>query len=1331
MGLGASAGGLDAFQKFFSRMPSDSGMAFVLVQHLDPHHPSILPELLRKATRMSVAQATDATPVQPDHVYVIPPNASLTIEEGALRVQPADGDGGPRLTIDRLFDSLAQDQGHNAVCVLFSGSGSDGTIGLRAVKEHGGMVMAQSPETAQHDPILRSAISTGLVDHVLPPAELADKLMEYATYLRRLRDQQGPEALVLATSDELTRICTVLVHKTGHDFRRYKTPTLVRRIQRRMQVLQAPSVAAYIERLRDGPSEADQLFRDLLIGVTHFFRDPEAFAVLASDVIPRLVDVATLDGTLRVWTPGCSTGEEAYSVAILLREQILRQDSRSRVQIFAGDIDDEALEFARNGRYAEGIAEHVTPERLERFFIRHDHVYQVAKEIREMCLFSVHNLIKDPPFSRLDLVVCRNLLIYLEADVQKYVNSLFHYALHPGGYLFLGPSENLVGPPELFRTIDRKHRIFQRGATVTRVIETLPAVVSTRPPAGRATVAARTVSGQHELVTALERVLLDRYAPAWVVINARAEALHFSARTGKYLEPATGAPSADVIEMARPGLRLDLRTAIHKAVRTGETVVHQNVLVETNGDAQRINLLVRPVTELGADAGLFLVVFQEVGPPQSRAEAAAGDAAAPSPVDSVIQQLESELRTTKDHLQATVEEVETSNEELKSANEELLATNEELQSSNEELQTSKEELQSINEELETINAELNGKVRELDQANSDLLNVFQSTQIPTLFLDDALGIKRFTSAATNVFRLIDSDTGRPITDIAPRFTEDLLPDMKEVLRTATLRERQVHVADGSAMYLVRMLPYRRVDNTLDGLVVTFLDVTLLEAAQEQRARLAAIVASSHDAIVSRAFDGTITSWNDAATRLFGYAEREAVGESYVDLIIPPDRRMEIEQTDEVLRRGGRVAPFESTCLTKAGERIAVLVAISPVKDAAGQLTGSSAVFRDLTEINRVRGLQDEARHKDQFLATLSHELRGPLASLQICFEVLQSQGTDVKRGKDALAIAARQLEHLSALVNELLDASRIASGVMSLQRSDQDLVDVVRTSVEDQRSLLSAAGVRLDLSLPSTALWVHCDPRRVGQIVVNLLGNAVKFTDRRGLVTLSLRRDDATHTAVLRVLDDGLGIEPEMLPRLFEPFSQGDAGDPRTRGGLGLGLALVRGLVTAHGGTVEARSEGRGRGAEFIVRLPLLDRSPESVPPPPSPTLDTGARHHRILVVEDHWDFAESLRSILEVAGHEIQVAPDGERALTMALTFRPDIVLCDVGLPGKLDGNAVAAAIRRDPTYGAPYLIALSGFGQPSDKARALGAGFDRHVTKAEHPRMLLGIIADVPSRR
>lgn len=1090
-------------QRFFGRLPATSGMAFVVVQHIDPHHHTMLPELLRKTTPMSVDLAKEETPLEPDHVYVIPPNAILTIEGGILRVEtPADPQS-LHSPIDRLFDSLALDQGHNAVCILLSGSGSDGTLGLRAVKEHGGMAMAQSPESAQHDGILRSAISTGLVDHVLPPEELAIKLMEYATYLRHLRVEQGTEPLVAAGEDELARIATILLHKTGHDFRRYKMATLVRRLQRRMQVLQVPSVADYIDQLRRDPKEADQLFRDLLIGVTHFFRDPEAFAVLAREVIPRLFELAAADGSLRLWTPGCATGEEPYSMAILLKEEMLKQDVSPKVQIFAGDIDEEALEFARQARYPEGIAQHVPPERLERFFVRQDHGYRVSKDIREMCIFSTHNLIKDPPFSRLDLIVCRNVLIYLEADLQRYVNGLFHYALHRGGYLFLGPSESVVGPPELFKTIDRKHRVFQRSDTIARPLQVAPVGpgggrgAAPRTAGERATAGART--RQQELVAALERVLLDQYAPAWVVINALAEAVYFSPRIGRYLQPPPGAPSNDVISMARLGLRLDLRTAIHKAVRTGETVVQTDIAVETNGERQRINLLVRPVQELGAESGLFLVIFQELGPPESRSQT--GDetttAAARTIDNNVIQQLESELRTTKEHLQASVEEVETSNEELKSSNEELLATNEELQSANEELQTSKEELQSVNEELETINVELQKKVEELDRANSDLENLFQATQIPTLFLDNELRIKRFTAAATELFHLIETDVGRPITDIAARFAENVVPEMKEVLRTLAPKARAVRIGDGSSAYIMRIRTYRRVD-VIDGLVITFSDVTQLEHALEQRGKLASIVESAHNAIVSRTLEGVITTWNDAATQLFGWSEQEALGKSMFDLFVPPERRTEIEQTDSRLKHGERIVPYESVRLTKDGRQVAVRVAISPVKDASGKLIGSSGAFEDLTALKRAHNIEQEARRKDQFLSTLSHELRGPLATLRICVDLLQKQGPDAPRSRDALAMADRQLEHLAALVDQLLDTSRIASGKIALNRVDRNLVDVVRTSAEDRRLTLDAAGVRLDLSLPNAPVWVSCDPLRISQIVVNLLGNAAKFTDRRG-----------------------------------------------------------------------------------------------------------------------------------------------------------------------------------------------------------------------------------------
>ena len=1320
--MGASAGGLEAFQKFFASMPADGGMAFVLAQHLDPKHVTLMPELLGRITAMPVEQVKDQTPVRPDHVYVIPPNATLTIEAGVLRVRPPDEDRAVRMPIDSLFYSLAEDQGTNAVCILFSGSGSDGTLGLRAVKEHGGMAMAQSPESAKHDAILRSAIATGMVDHVLPPEDMPAKLMEYAAYLRNLR--QASTGAQEETAAQLTRISNILRRRTGHDFSGYKTSTLVRRIQRRMQVLQVPSVVGYVARLRSDPREAEQLFRDLLIGVTHFFRDPNAFAALDQEVIPRVVEHAGPEGSIRVWSPGCATGEEAYSVAILLKEEMLKRDFRPKVQIFAGDIDDEALDFARAGRYPEGVAEHITPKRLERFFVKNKHSYQVAKEIRELCLFSTHNLIRDPPFSRLDLIVCRNLLIYLESEAQRHVTTLFHYALRRGGYLFLGPAESLSGPADLFATIDTKHKIYQRTETVGRPPLVLPPEPYPRGEAARPIWARRVpAAGQAEMVAGLERLLLDQYAPAWIVINAQGEAIYFSPRTGKYLEPAAGVPSMDIVNMARKGLRLDLRTSIHKALKKGAEVVREGVDVTLNGEVQRINLVVRPLTDAAAESGLFLIVFQEVGAPRSAREASPESAAIAG--DTVLHQLESELRMTKEHLQATVEEVETSNEELKSSNEELLSTNEELQSANEELQTSKEELQSVNEELETINSELNKKVEELDVANSDLQNLLQSTQIPTLFVDNHLHVKRFTDAATRVFSLIDSDVGRPISDIASRFEGDLVADLKEVLRTLVPRERQVRLVDGSDTYFLRILPYRRLDNVIDGLVVTYMDVTQMNRVLDVQARLAAIVESSQDAIVGRSLDGAITTWNPAATRMFGYTTEEAVGQAMTVLISSAEQD-ELDQIDARLRKGEPVAPFESVRLTKDGRSVSVSVALSPVRSLSGQLVGASAIFRDITDLKRARQvLEEETRRKDQFLALLGHELRNPLAPLRNSLEVLRSEAADEGRKRTSLEVMDRQLVHLTSLVDQLLDASRISSGKIVLHSDEVDLVAVARASAEDQRALLEASGLKLKVELQEGPLWVSGDAVRLAQVVSNLLANAAKFTDVGGTVTLAVRRDERKPAAILSMRDTGIGIDPETLKQLFTPFTQSSRSLDRTRGGLGLGLALVRSLVASHGGTVEARSEGRGRGSEFLVRLPLA--SPRARPArPPARRPKVPARACRVLLVEDNADSAESLRTLLELSGYTVEVATDGPSALAAARTFRPEVVLCDIGLPGDMDGYALASALRRG-TDGRPYLIALTGYGQPADRDRALEAGFDRHLTKPADPAALRRMLEDI----
>ena len=1332
--MGASAGGLEAFQKFFGQMPPDSGMAFVLVQHLDPHHATLMPELLGKTTRMNVEQVRDETPVQPDHVYVIPPNATLTIEGGVLRVRTPP-ESRPRMPIDSLFHSLAEDQGERAICILMSGSGTDGTLGLRSVKEHGGMAMAQSPDSAKHDSILRSAIATGLVDHVLRPEEMPARLVEYASHLRWLHEENARKSLFQDAGDQLARICALLRRKTGHDFSRYKPATLVRRIQRRMQVQQIASLPDYVERLRHDAKEGEQLFRELLIGVTHFFRDPAAFAVLEREAIRNIVGQAGPDGAVRVWAPGCATGEEAYSIAILLREELLRRQLGTRVQIFAGDIDEEALEFARQGRYPEGIAEHVTPERLQRFFAKRDHSYQVVKEVRELCIFSSHNVIRDPPFSRVDLVCCRNLLIYLEADLQSHVTNIFHYALRPGGYLFLGPSESISGPSGLFRVVDKKHRLFTRSETLQMPALALPVLErSAASRRARDWTARVAVSEQHETVSALERILLDHYAPAWVIVNAQGESVYFSPRTGRFLEPAVGAPSLDLIGMARKGLRLDLRTAIHKAVKTGETVVRERVAVESSdsGDVQLINLVVRPLHELGSEHPLHLVVFQEIGQPKPR-DQALRDGDGPDPGDQVVQQLESELRSTKEHLQATVEEVETSNEELKSSNEELLSTNEELQSANEELQTSKEELQSLNEELETINHELNQKVEELDSVNSDLQNLLQSTQIPTLFLDNELRIKLFTDATTDVFRLIETDLGRPITDITRRFEADIVADLNEVLRTLVVTERQVSLADDSATYLMRVLPYRRLGNVIDGLVLTFLDVTPLNRALEQQARLVSIVESSQDAIVGRSFEGLILTWNRAAERMFGYPAEEALGSS-MDLIVPPDEKQRMLEMHRRVQKGETTPPFEAVRTTRFGKPIDVSVAMSSLKDASGALIGVSSIFRDITELKRVQTrLEHEGQEKDRFLALLSHELRNPLAPLRTSLELLRRDADTAGRQAQALSVMDRQLSHLTSLVDQLMDAARISSGKIVLEWKDIDVVELVRTVAEDHTALFSSAGLQLELRLPERPLYVGGDRLRLSQALGNLLANATKFTPRGGTVSLAVEPDVSEEHVYLTVSDTGAGIEPGMQERLFKPFVQGAATAAHGRSGLGLGLALVRGLAESHGGTVEAHSEGAGKGARFSIRLPLLGRPARPAEGAAAAPGGNGQSPlpRRVMVVEDNGDAADSLRRLLEQWGHDVATAANGQQAIELARELRPEVILCDLQLPGATDGFGVARAVRSDGGLGRPLLVALSGFGQPGDRERSLAAGFDRHLTKPAAVDDLRRLIDEFPRLR
>jgi two-component system CheB/CheR fusion protein len=831
VGIGASAGGFEAFTKFFSLLPVDTGMGFVLVQHLAPDHVSLIPELLARHSTIPVHAVTDKTRVEPNHVYVIPPNADLTIEGGLLRVVLPAQPHGHRTPIDHFFVALAEDQGPYAIGLIFSGAGSDGTNGVRALKEHGGMSMAQSAETAKFNSMPRSAILTGLVDHILTIEQMPEALMKYGKYLSDLREGKGLDHLGEETLKRLDTICELLRRQTGHDFRQYRRSTISRRVQRRMQIFHMDSVSQYLERIRRDPDEIQQLFKDLLIGVTQFFREPEAFDALSRDIIPKIGQSKDSGQSLRIWIAGCSTGEEVYSLAMLMHEYLHREHLDLSVQIFATDIDEHGLDIARQGRYPKKIAEHVTADRLSRFFEREDSSYRVVKAIRDVCVFSLHNIVADPPFSRMDLISCRNLLIYMDSDLQHQVLSLFHYSLNRGGYLFLGSSEHAAGHSKYFRSVSKRHRIFQAKEIMHRIPFDLPLRGTTEGPSGQKPVFHRNPGKNFQF---FDRLVRQEYGPPAVLIDRECHVQYISGQTRNYLELPSGSLSINLIQLVRPELRMPLRSGIFQAMKTGKEIVQDHIQFSKNKVIQSVDVIVRPLGNSNEKTEWLMVVFREQGPLASSQTGLKSRKKRSNDHPRIIRELEQENKTIRDHLQSSVEELEASNQDLKTSNEELLSVNEELQSANEELQTSKEELQSINEELATVNVQLASKVEELDQAHAEVENLFLTTDIATLFLDSTLGIKHFTPAAQKIFGFLDTDVGRPVSALAAFLVDDtLVPDIQEVLRTSIVKEQERSFTKDSPIYLSRIIPFRTKDLLLEGVVLTFVDITRIRKAEIQ------------------------------------------------------------------------------------------------------------------------------------------------------------------------------------------------------------------------------------------------------------------------------------------------------------------------------------------------------------------------------------------------------------------------------------------------------------------------------------------------------------------
>ena len=1428
--VGASAGGVEALQRFFTASPPDMGCAFVVVMHLAPGHESHLASLLERTTKLPVSQVDEDMAVQVNRVYVIAPGKTLEMHGGRLRVAAAPKLHSRPLAVDRFMTSLAADQRERAIGVVLTGVDGDGAVGVKAIKSEGGLTIAQLPSSAAHAGMPNSAVATGAIDRQLTIEEIPAAI---AQYVRNAGLDDPAHASRAPGPVDLSAVLDMLRQQTGLDFVGYKEPMLQRRVRRRMGLSHSPNVAAYIDSLRSTKAECHALAADFLIGVTEFFREPDAWQALANDVLPALLEAKQPGDAVRAWVPGCATGEEAYSLAMLLLENPLVDGRRLKLQIFATDVDDAALETARQGLYPKTIESAVNRERLHRFFAAVEDGYRVRKELRDVITFAPQNLVHDPPFSRMDLISCRNLLIYLRPELQRRALQLFHFALVPGGVLTLGKSETTGSLAGSFGALSQGARLFRRiGATTAAAVQQLRRPGG--PPPGAEPPGARASQRFTDYAQAVKEALLEYRPTTAVLTNREGQTLYFYGPLRRYIDLPEGAPTTDLFAMIDPALRPQLRAAIHLA-----TAEHRQVAitagVPSDSGEQPVRMVVSQVAHPIAE-NLLLVTFEDLEPRAEHDEPLIdGDAHA-------LHSLEEELRTTKRELRAAIEELEAANEELKVANEEAMSTNEELQSSNEELETSQEELQSVNEELSTVNNQLQAKVEELEQVNDDLNNLLASTSIPTLFLDRQLHIKRFTQSATRLFSLIQGDVNRPLTDITS--ADDIaavVDDARAVLDRLTPIERETRTGDGRD-YLRRTLPYRTQEHRIDGVVITFIDVTDLKAAAAELRRYAAVMQGSTDAVLVHDPAGRLLAWNRGAEAMYGYGTEQALQMNVKELLPADEHKAYDAQVGRALA-GERVPGWELRRLRRDGSEVEVAASISLIRNERGQPQAVSLIERDVTPQRRAQaqlreserrfraladnapvliwmsgtngvlqfanqefarfvgqpverltrrslldwlhrddrrtlgaalaemsassnrfegrlrlvhadgsyrwttcaamlqvdtlanhggivgsmvdidaqvraeeGMREASRHKDEFLAMLGHELRNPLAPIRNAAEVLHRIGGDDHRLRWVHDVLVRQVSHVTHLVDDLLDISMITRGSMQLRLEPVDLTALLRRARNTVAPLFERKRHRFDVKLPAGPVWVEGDQIRLHQVFENLLTNAAKYTDDGGAVALTV--DVGEQQIDVHVRDNGLGLAADMRTRVFDLFVQDQRAIDRSQGGLGIGLALVKHLVTMHGGTVVAHSEGVGLGCDFEVVLPRLP----GVPVAPAQAADQ-ADHDaggRVMVVDDDREGVESLRMMLQMFGYEVRAATDLDSAMMTAAEFRPQVVLLDIALPGT-DGYEVARRLRAMPGLGDGLkIVGMSGFGGPADFERSRDYGFEHYFVKPLDPKEL-----------
>jgi len=1224
VGIAASAGGLEAFTNLLRPLPNDTGMAFVLIQHLDPNHKSLLTEILSRTTAMPVCEVQAGMAIAPNQVYIIPTNTKMTLVQEKFHLAPREKVQGKYMPGDAFFVSLAAERGNKAIAVVLSGMDGDGAQGLRTIKVAGGITFAQCESSAQFESMPNTAIATGDVDFILPPAKIAEELVKISRhpYITQLAPAIAVEALSEEEATALSLLFTMLRNVMGVDFTHYKPSTLQRRIQRRMALYKLERLEDYVTYLQDNSAEVKALYQEILINVTSFFRDPESFEVLKQRVFPTITQGKSEQSPIRIWVPGCATGEEVYSIAICLMEFLEGVTPKPLIQFFATDISERSIDTARTGIYSETQMVNVSPERLRRFFIRVEGGYQISKAVRERCVFAKQNLISDPPFSNLDLVSCRNVMIYLGLKLQQQVIPLFHYSLNPTGFLMLGTSEGVGEFTNLFALLDKKYKVYARKAASARL--TFDFVSRTQTPASprlRQQVDPP-IWSEADVQKEADRIVLSRYAPVGVLTNSEMEILQFRGDTSPYLRPASGKASLNLFKMARAGLLPELRTTIHQARQQDIPFRQEGLRIEGNGSSRVVNIEVIPFKASPTTACYFLVLFEDAPP---RLEIAAPSPGRSQPASTDVERentclkqelavVKGELAAIQDYLQATDQEQEATSQDLRVANEEILSSNEELQSTNEELQTAKEEIQATNEELNTTNEELQSRNRELHRVNNDLSNLLGSVNIPILMLADDLSIRRFTPTAQKLFNLIPTDVGRSLSHIRPNLhIANLETLVLEVIDTLTTKELEVQDLAGH-WYDLRIRPYKTTENQIDGAVLALVDIDALKrtATQLEAARdyAEAIVETVRDPLLVLNDSLQVVTANRAFYELFRVLPSETEQRSIFELgngqwNIPELRSLledifthnvslrgfEVEHDFE--RIGYKTMVLNAHKVLQSGDSHMILLAIEDItqqKQFEAELAQLIAQEQSARAASEAAQQMAEAanRAKDEFLSMVSHELRNPLNAMLGWTQMLRNDKLDAAKTAQALAVIERSARTQNHLINDLLDITRINSGTLRISRRPLNLDSVIEAAIESVYPSANAKKIQITSMLDRSVEKVFGDAERLQQVIWNLLTNAIKFTPEGGQVEIRLESVEmGLPQAQITIQDTGQGIPADLLPHIFERFRQAEGAKTRTSDGLGLGLALVRHLVELHGGTVEAQSLGQGQGTTITVRLPL------------------------------------------------------------------------------------------------------------------------------------------------